>query len=147
MAAAEGATVDFSAEQGHYLQKVMRVAEGSEIKVFDGASGEWWCRLDVVAKKSVRGVLTEQRRAMAPEPDLWLVFAPVKGDGTEIIVQKSTELGASRILPVMTHRTVVKAVRYDRLCSIAIEASEQSERLSAPDVQQVRKYRLEAQGG
>ncbi len=118
LVAAEGAVVDFSPEQGHYLHKVMRVAEGSEIKVFDGVSGEWWCRLDAVAKASVHGVLTEQRRAMAPEPDLWLVFAPVKGDGTESIVQKSTELGASRILPIMTQRTVVKAQTWVKVSAL-----------------------------
>ena len=132
LVANEGNAVDFSAEQGHYLRKVMRVADGAEIKVFDGVSGEWWCRLEFVDKKAVRGVLTEQRRVMEREPDVWMLFAPVKGGGTEVIVQKATELGASKIVPVMTERTVVKAVRWDRLTHISLEASEQCERLSAP---------------
>jgi len=133
--ASAGGTVLFSSEQGHYLRKVMRVTEGSEIKVFDGFCGEWWCRLDFVDKKAVRGVLTEQRREMETEPDVWMVFAPVKGDGTEVIVQKATELGASRIVPVLTDRTVVKAVRWDRLTHISLEAAEQCERLSAPELE------------
>ena len=132
LVANEGNAVDFSAEQGHYLRKVMRVADGAEIKVFDGVCGEWWCRLEFVDKKAVRGVLTEQRRIMEREPDVWMLFAPVKGDGTEVIVQKATELGASKIMPVMTDRTVIKAVRWDRLTHISLEASEQCERLSAP---------------
>lgn len=134
--AMEGCTVDFTEEQEHYLRKVMRVTQGSEIKVFDGVNGEWWCRLDVVDKKVVRGSLKEQRRAMAREPDVWLCFAPVKGEGLEIIVQKGTELGAKILAPIITQRTVVKAVRFDRLASISIEASEQSERLTAPDLLQ-----------
>lgn len=129
----EGAHVAFSREQGHYLQKVMRVAEGAEVKVFDGVHGEWWCRLDMLGKKLTQGVLTEQRRSMAAEADVWICFAPVKGDGTEAIVQKSTELGACKLVPVLTQRTVVKALRLDRLKSISIEASEQSERLSVPE--------------
>mmetsp|Transcript_40897 Transcript_40897/g.63844 ORF Transcript_40897/g.63844 Transcript_40897/m.63844 type:complete len:179 (-) Transcript_40897:19-555(-) len=69
---------------------------------------------------------------MKPEPDVWLLFSPVKGDATETIVQKATELGASKIVPLSTQRTVVKAIKTERLRNIMVEAAEQCERLTCP---------------
>ncbi|EKX46992.1 hypothetical protein GUITHDRAFT_107340 [Guillardia theta CCMP2712] len=119
-----GSTVNFESSQSHYLDKVMRVMEGSHVKVFNGCDGEWWCRMDHFDKKGARGTVTEQRHTFSAGSDVWLLFAPVKGDATEAIVQKATELG----------RTIVKSIKHERLQSIAVEASEQCERLDVPDL-------------
>jgi len=128
----DGASIVFSEGQTHYLSRVMRIKEGMEIKVFDGFSGEWWCRILDVQRNSVSGEILECRRGMKPEPDVWLLFSPVKGDATETIVQKATELGASKIVPLSTQRTVVKAIKTERLRNIMVEAAEQCERLTCP---------------
>jgi 16S rRNA (uracil1498-N3)-methyltransferase len=112
----------------------MRLGVGSELLVFDGSSGEWLARIDEVAKK--RMTLSVERRAREPEsvPDVWLAFAPVKRTQTDWLVEKATELGAARLLPVMTQRTVAERVKLERLESIAIEAAEQCGRTILPEI-------------
>jgi 16S rRNA (uracil1498-N3)-methyltransferase len=80
-----------------------------------------------------------RRRAPEPEPDLWLVFAPLKFARIDFLAQKATELGVSALLPVFTRRTVVERVNRDRLRANAVEAAEQSERLSVPEVHEAQR--------
>jgi 16S rRNA (uracil1498-N3)-methyltransferase len=112
--------------------------EGRDILVFDGASGEWLARIAEVGKK--RMVLTIEHRTREPEtiPDVWLAFAPVKRTQTDWLVEKATELGAARLLPVITHRTIVDRVKLERMESIAIEAAEQCGRTRLPEISQPR---------
>ena len=129
-----GAEVELDASQANYLGNVLRLSEGAELLVFDGISGEWLARISNAAKK--RMTLRVERRTREPEtiPDLWLAFAPVKRAQTDWLVEKATELGAARLLPVMTRRTVAERVRLDRLESIAIEAAEQCGRTRLPEI-------------
>jgi 16S rRNA (uracil1498-N3)-methyltransferase len=131
---AEGAPVPLDAAQANYLGNVLRMGAGAELLLFDGASGEWLARVSEVAKK--RMTLTVERRTREPEtiPDVWLAFAPVKRAQTDWLVEKATELGAARLLPLMTRRTVAERVRVDRLESIAIEAAEQCGRTVLPHI-------------
>lgn len=130
----EGASVGLDPAQANYLGNVLRLGEGAELLLFDGKSGEWLARIDQVSKK--RMTLSVDRRTREPEtiPDVWLAFAPVKRSQTDWLVEKATELGAARLLPVTTARTIVDRVKLDRLRSIAIEAAEQCGRTRLPEI-------------
>jgi 16S rRNA (uracil1498-N3)-methyltransferase len=129
-----GADVAATEAQAHYLVHVMRRAAGDLVRVFDGVSGEWSARLARAGKGAARLTVEAQLRAQTAEPDLWLAFAPLKRDATDLVVQKATELGAAALLPVFTERTNAARINLERAQAIAIEAAEQSERLSVPTV-------------
>ena len=130
----EGVRVDLDAGQANYLGNVMRLGEGAELLVFDGSSGEWLARISEAGKK--RMALTVERRTREPEaiPDVWLAFAPVKRTQTDWLVEKATELGAAKLIPVITHRTIAERVKLERLELIAIEAAEQCGRTRLPTI-------------
>ncbi len=117
--------------QGKYLTRVMRLASGAQVRVFNGRDGEWLCRLIVVGRK-VSLEPTEQTRPQTEGVDLTLLFAPIKKARTDFIIEKASELGVSRIQPVLTDYTQTKTVRLDRLLATAIEAAEQTERMDIP---------------
>lgn len=130
----EGVTVELDPGQANYLGNVMRLKEGAELLLFDGVSGEWLARIAEAGKK--RMTLTVERRTREAEtvPDVWLAFAPVKRTQTDWLVEKATELGAARLIPVMTQRTVAERVKLERLEAIAIEAAEQCGRTVLPEI-------------
>jgi 16S rRNA (uracil1498-N3)-methyltransferase len=130
----DGTRVELNASQANYLGNVMRLSVGAELLVFDGCSGEWLARVADAGKK--RMVLSVERRTREAEPipDIWLAFAPVKRAQTDWLVEKATELGAARLIPVMTQRTVAERVRLERLEAIAIEAAEQCGRTALPEI-------------
>jgi 16S rRNA (uracil1498-N3)-methyltransferase len=130
----DGASVELDAAQANYLGNVLRLSVGAELLLFDGTSGEWLARITKAAKR--RMTLTVERRTRQVEavPDVWLAFAPVKRAQTDWLVGKATELGAARLLPVMTQRTVVGRVKLERLEAIAIEAAEQCGRTRLPEI-------------
>src|SRR5439155_1878575 len=130
----EGAAVELDASQANYLGNVMRLGLGAELLIFDGHSGEWLARIAEAAKR--RMALTVERRTREPEsiPDVWLAFAPVKRAQTDWLVEKATELGAARLLPVITQRTIAERVKLERLETIAIEAAEQCGRTLLPEI-------------
>jgi 16S rRNA (uracil1498-N3)-methyltransferase len=131
---AEGAAIELDAKQANYLGNVLRLSVGAELLVFDGLSGEWLARIEHAGKK--RMTLAVERKTREPEsiPDVWLAFAPVKRAQTDWLVEKATELGAARLAPVITQRTIAERVRLDRLESIAIEAAEQCGRTRVPKI-------------
>ena len=130
----DGSAVALDAGQANYLGNVLRLGVGAELLLFDGFSGEWLARIDEAAKK--RMTLAVERKTREPEsiPDVWLAFAPIKRAQTDWLVGKATELGAAKLVPVMTQRTVAERVRLDRLESIAIEAAEQCGRTRVPEI-------------
>ena len=130
----EGVRVDLDSGQANYLGNVMRLGEGAELLVFDGSSGEWLARIAEAGKK--RMTLAIDRRTRQPEaiPDVWLAFAPVKRNQTDWLVEKATELGVARLIPVMTRRTIAERVKLERLEAIAIEAAEQCGRTRLPAI-------------
>ena len=132
----EGARIDLDAGQANYLGNVMRLGEGAEILLFDGKSGEWLGRIAEAGKK--RMALTVGRQTREPEdiPDVWLAFAPVKRTQTDWLVEKATELGVAKLIPVMTQRTIAERVKLERLEAIAIEAAEQCGRTRLPEIAQ-----------
>ena len=130
----EGALIDLDAAQANYLGNVLRLKHAAELLVLDGSSGEWLARVAEASKK--RMTLAVERRTRGPEtiPDVWLAFAPVKRAQTDWLVEKATELGVARLIPVMTQRTVAERVKLERLEAIAIEAAEQCGRTRLPDI-------------
>lgn len=131
---AEGAQVELDAGQANYLGNVLRLKEGGELLVFDGAAGEWLARIAEAGKKRMILIVERQTREAEAIPDVWLAFAPVKRTQTDWLVEKATELGAARLLPVITQRTVVERVKLERLEAIAIEAAEQCGRTVLPEI-------------
>ena len=133
-ALAQGVMVTLDGRQANYLGNVLRHKEGAELLVFDGRSGEWLARITEAGKR--RMTLTAERQTRPPEniPNVWLAFAPVKRAQTDWLVEKATELGAARLIPVMTRRTVAERVKLERLEAIAIEAAEQCGRTVLPDI-------------
>ncbi|GIL00012.1 MAG: ribosomal RNA small subunit methyltransferase E [Alphaproteobacteria bacterium] len=131
-----GATVTLDRDRAHYLKNVLRAAPGQTVGLFNGRDGEWRARIDALAKQGATLVAEARRREQMPEPDLWLVFAPVKKARIDFIAEKATELGAAALVPVMTRFTAVSRVNTERLRANAIEAAEQTERLSVPEVRE-----------
>jgi 16S rRNA (uracil1498-N3)-methyltransferase len=128
------APVPLSREQAHYLFSVMRLGPGAPVLLFNGRDGEW---LAEVAEAGRRAGSLVCRKAIRPQdapPDLWLAFAPVKKARTDFIVEKATELGCARILPLRTRHTQAERVNTARLRALALEAAEQCGRLTVPEV-------------
>ena len=111
--------------QAHYLAHVMRLAPGAAVEAFDGVHGGWEAVVEDLGKRGGTLRAVRQARPQRDPPDLWLLFAPVKKARTDFIVEKATELGAARIVPVLTERTQAERVRVDRLQAHAVEAAEQ----------------------
>lgn len=125
--------------QAHYLGGVMRRAVGDPVHLFNGRDGEWACRIAALSRGKATFGVEALVRPQAPDADLWLAFAVLKRDTTDLVVQKATELGVAALLPVFTERTNAARVNLDRLRTIAIEAAEQSERLTVPEVRPARQ--------
>lgn len=129
-----GAAVALPAGQAHYLRIVLRLSAGAAVATFNAAEGEWLCRLETLGKRAASLLVERRLRPPGPEPDLWLVFAPVKRARLDWLIEKACELGASALIPVWTARTQPERINLDRLRAHAIEAAEQCERLGVPEL-------------
>lgn len=129
-----GVAIPLPDVQVHYLATVLRREDGAPVRLFNGLDGEWLARI-AFTKRRATANLEEQLRGQTTEPGPWLLFALLKRDATDLVVRQAVELGASRILPVVTERTNAARVNQDRLRAIAIEAAEQCERLTVPPVE------------
>ena len=130
----EDVPVEMDATQVNYLGNVLRLKAGDQLLLFDGVSGEWLATIADIGKKRMTLLVRERTRPPETIPDLWLAFAPVKRAPVEWLVEKATELGVVRLVPVVTARTVVERLRLDRLRSITIEAAEQCGRTILPEL-------------
>ena len=135
----QGQAVPLTQDQAHYLFSVMREGPGSRVALFNGRDGEWTAEVAEAAKKGGRLVCLEQAAAQLNPPDLWLIFAPIRKERTDFIVEKATELGAARIRLVTTARTQPQHLRLDRLDAIAEESAEQTGRMDVPAVDKPEK--------
>ncbi len=118
--------------RAHYLRNVLRLQPGDTVALFNGRDGEWRARLASFGRRDARLAVTAKSRPQLAAPDIWLAFAPIKRQRIDWLVEKATELGVSRMIPVLTRRTMVTRVNHDRLHAHAIEAAEQTERLDVP---------------
>lgn len=124
---------------GNYLAAVLRLGPGDKVKLFDDRSGEWLAEIAEAAKKRVTLTVGERLREREQVPDLWLLFAPIKRGRVDWLVEKATELGVARLVPVVTRRTIVDRLNLDRLRAHAVEAAEQCERTALPELAEPRK--------
>jgi 16S rRNA (uracil1498-N3)-methyltransferase len=132
----EAVHVELGPSQAHYLGHVLRLGPGAELLLFDGQSGEWLARIADTGKKHMTLSVAQRTREPETMPDVWLAFAPVKRAQTDWLVEKATELGVGRLIPVITQRTIAERVKLERLGAIAIEAAEQCGRTRLPDIDQ-----------
>ncbi len=139
-ALSEGATIQISPEQAHYLGSVMRRGPGDDVVLFNGTHGEFLASIATIKRDKAQLAVGAQLRPQAAEPELTLVFAPLKRDTTNLVVEKATELGVTRIQPVFTERTNAGRLNLDRFAAIAREASEQCERLCVPEILPPMKF-------
>ena len=131
-----GAKITPDEGQVHYLLHVMRARQGMRVLLFNGVDGEWLAQVTEVGRRSCALVCEKQTRPQQNVPDLWLAFAPIKKTPADYVAQKATELGAAVLQPVITHRTIARRVNLERLRANAVEAAEQSERLTVPEIRQ-----------
>ena len=138
VAAELGAGLEVAASEGqaHYLLHVMRAKAGGRVRLFNGRDGEWLAEIGTVSRRGLRLACLKRTADQAGVPDLWLLFAPVKKTPSDYLAQKATELGVALLQPVMTRRTIVARVNLERLKANAVEAAEQSGRLSVPEIGQ-----------
>jgi 16S rRNA (uracil1498-N3)-methyltransferase len=129
-----GQQVALSREQARYLFGVMRLGTGDAVALFNGRDGEWRAQVAEAGKRGGTLICDEQTAPLRLPPDLWLMFAPIKKARTDFIVEKAAEMGAARILPVLTAFTQAQSVRRDRLQAHAVEAAEQCGGTFVPEV-------------
>ena len=123
--------------QSHYLAKVMRIKESEVFSIFN-QNGEWEAKVLKISKGIVEFKTVKQLRKKESSKELWLAFSPIKSNYQNFMIQKATELGVTKFLPIIFDRTVVRKINNERLEKIVIEASEQSNRLNVPEIEKVQ---------
>jgi 16S rRNA (uracil1498-N3)-methyltransferase len=136
---ADRASLTLDGAPANYLGAVLRLTPGSQVKLFDDRTGEWLAEIVEAGKKRVTLTVAAHLRPREPVPDLWILFAPIKRGRIDWVVEKATELGVARIVPVLTQRTIVDRVNLERLRAHAVEAAEQCERTALPELAEPRK--------
>ena len=124
--------------QSHYLTKVMRVKENEVFSLFN-KNGEWEAKILGISKSIVEFKTIKQLRKKENTKELWLAFSPIKSNYQNFMIQKATELGVTKFLPIIFERTIVRKINKERLEKIVIEASEQSNRINVPIIEESQK--------
>ena len=127
--------------QSHYLAKVMRVKVGESFSLFN-QSGEWEAKINEILKGIVEFTVLKKLREKDNEKNIWLAFAPIKSNFFNFMIQKATELGVTKFVPIITDRTIVRKINYEKIEKIIIEASEQSNRIKVPKVEKTQNLNL-----
>lgn len=135
----EAQSVPLNKDQAHYIFSVMRKSIGETILIFDGNNGEWKASIEEISKKSGVLLCIKQTKPQIMPPDLWLFFSPLKKVRTDFIVEKATELGVAKIIPVQTEHTNADRVNLSRLSAHAIEAAEQCGGTYIPKIEELQK--------
>jgi 16S rRNA (uracil1498-N3)-methyltransferase len=129
-----GVAVTLDEGQAHYLLHVLRAKAANLMSLFNGRDGEWLAEIAQAGKRGVTAICRKQTQPQYGVPDIWLAFAPVKKTPSDYLVQKAVELGVSVLQPVFTRRTIVSRINEERMAANAVEAAEQSERLTVPEI-------------
>ena len=120
--------------QSHYISKVMRIKENEIFSLFN-SSGEWEAKILNITKSIVEFEITNQIRQKENQKELWLAFSPIKSNYFNFMIQKATELGITKFVPIIFERTVVRKLNKERLEKVIIEATEQSNRINIPTLE------------
>lgn len=135
-----GQTVPLDKGQAHYLFGVMRQTVGAQVLLFNGHSGEWRATVSQAGKRAGTLTCDVETKPLQMPPDLWLCFAPIKKARTDFIVEKATEMGAARIVPMQTEFTNSGRIQRDRLQAHALEAAEQCGGTYVPEVADMMRF-------
>ena len=126
--------------QSHYVSKVMRLKEKEVFSLFN-SSGEWEAKISNITKSIVEFNVTKKLRHKENTKDLWLAFSPIKSNYFNFMIQKATELGVTKFLPIIFERTIVRKINKERLEKVIIEAAEQSNRITVPSIEDPQKLK------
>ena len=126
--------------QSHYVCKVMRIKENEVFSLFNN-SGEWEAKILNITNSIVEFNVTKQLRQKENTKELWLAFSPIKSNYFNFMIQKATELGVTKFLPVIFERTIVRKINKERLEKVIIEAAEQSNRITVPSIEDPQKLK------
>jgi len=126
--------------QSHYVSKVMRLKEKEVFSLFN-SSGEWEAKISNITKSIVEFNVTKQLRQKENTKDLWLAFSPIKSNYFNFMIQKATELGVTKFLPIIFERTIVRKINKERFKKVIIEAAEQSNRITVPSIEDPQKLK------
>ena len=125
---------NLSIEQSHYIKNVMGLKPGDTIALFNSTNGEWSAKIVNHNKENTDFKVEKLIKNKKLENDIWLAFSPIKKNPLDMMIQKTTELGIQKFIPVLSERTIVKEINTERLKKIIVEASEQSNRISVPEI-------------
>ena len=126
--------------QSHYISKVMRIKEGENFSLFNN-TGEWQVRIEEIRKGIVNFEVIKKIKNIENTSEIWLAFTPIKLNYLNFMIQKATELGVTRFIPITTDRTIVRKINRERINKIIIEASEQSNRIQIPKLEKLIKFK------
>ena len=127
--------------QFHYVNKVMRIKVGEVFSLFNN-SGEWEAKILTISKSIVEFNIIKQLRQKENVKDLWLAFSPIKSNYFNFMIQKATELGVTKFIPIIFDRTIVRKINKERLEKIIIEAAEQSNRINVPSIEEPQSLKI-----
>jgi len=125
---------NLSTEQSHYIKNVMRLKSGDTISLFNSVNGEWTAKIVSHNKENTDFKVEKLIEHKKSENDLWLAFSPIKKNLLDMMIQKTTELGIQKFIPILSERSIVREINTERLKKIIVEASEQSKRISIPEI-------------
>ena len=128
-------TAKLDKSQSHYVNKVMRVKVDEVFSLFN-SSGEWEAKILTISKSIVEVNITKQLRQKENTKELWLAFSPIKSNYFNFMIQKATELGVTKFIPIIFDRTIVRKINKERLEKVIIEAAEQSNRINVPSIEE-----------
>ena len=134
-------TTTLDKSQSHYISKVMRIKESEVFSLFN-ISGEWEAKILSISKSIVEFNITKKLRQEENPKELWLAFSPIKSNYFNFMIQKATELGITKFLPIIFDRTVVRKINKERLEKVIIEATEQSNRINVPVIEEPQSLNL-----
>ena len=126
--------------QSHYLTKVMRVKIGENFSLFN-KNGEWLAKINNISSGKVEFSIREKLRNKENPVEIWLAFSPIKSNYSNFMIQKATELGVTKFIPIIFDRTIVRKINSERLEKIIIEATEQSNRINLPSLEKPQKLK------
>ena len=126
--------------QSHYISKVMRIKEGESFSLFND-SGEWEAKINEIKKGIVNFVIVKKLKNSENNSEIWLAFTPIKLNYLNFMIQKATELGVTKFIPILSERTMVRDLNSERLNKVIIEASEQSNRIKLPKLEKLVKFK------
>ena len=131
-----------STEQSHYIKNVMRLKPGDIISLFNSDNGEWSAKIVNHNENNTEFKVEKLINYKKLENDLWLAFSPIKKNHLDMMIQKTTELGVQKFIPILSERTIVRKINTGRLKKIIVEASEQSNRISVPEIKNLEPLKL-----